>query len=275
MTWRRAAIVVALTLAAQAQPAAAQTSASKDATRKFEILDNSFLVEEAFNQEAHIFQNIFSWTFARDGEWDGTVTQEWPLWGVKNQFSYTIPLSRADRRIGVGDVLLNYRYQLVEESARRPAVAPRASLILPTGSSADGFGHDVVGLQVNMAFSKQFRDLYVHWNVGSTWHPRVALAGGASRATLTSPQIAASAIWRVTPMLNMMFESVVQFEESVDAGTRVVDDRISTISPGFRRGWNIGDRQIVVGAAVPISLADGGRRTAFLTYFSYELPFGR
>ena len=275
MTWHRAAIVAALVVTAYAPGMMAQTPATKDSARKFEILDNSFLVEEAFNQEAHVVQNIFSWTFARDGEWDGTVTQEWPLLGMRNQFSYTIPLSRANRRIGVGDVLLNYRYQVLEEGARSPAVASRVSLIMPTGNASDGFGNGVVGVQMNVAFSKQFRDLYVHWNVGSTWHPRIALPGGA-RVTLTSPQIAASGIWRVSPMFNVMLESVVQFEESVgDDGARVVDERITTISPGFRRGWNIGDKQIVVGAAVPISVVESGRRTAFLTYFSYELPFGR
>jgi hypothetical protein len=274
MTWHRAAIVAALIVTAYAPVTTAQTPTTKDSARKFEILDNSFLLEEAFNQEAHVVQNIFSWTFARDGEWGGTVTQEWPLWGMRNQFSYTIPLARANRRVGVGDVLLNYRYQVREESARSPAVAPRVSLIVPTGNSSDGFGNGVVGVQMNVAFSKQVRDVYIHWNVGSTWHPRMALPGGG-RATLLSPQIAASGIWRVSPMFNLMLESVVLFEESVSDGARVVDERITTISPGFRRGWNIGDKQIVVGAAVPISVAESGRRTAVLTYFSYELPFGR
>jgi hypothetical protein len=270
-----AAVLVIVVVAAQPQAATAQTPASRDSARKFEILDNSFLVEEAFNQEAHVFQNILSWTFGRDGEWDATATQEWPLGGMTHQFSYTIPFARANGRAGVGDVLLNYRYQLLEEGGRQPAVSPRISLIVPTGRASDGFGNDAVGLQVNVPASKQFRDLYIHANVGWTWHPRVRLAGDAGLARLFSPQIAASGIWRVSPMFNLMLESVVLFEESLDDGTRVIDERTVTISPGFRRGWNIGDRQIVVGAAVPISVADSGRRTAFLTYFSYELPFGK
>jgi hypothetical protein len=274
MRWFRFAGAAMLVVAASAHPATAQSPPARDAGRKFEILDNSFLVEEAFNQEAHVFQNIFAWTFARDGEWDGTVTQEWPLWGMTHQFSYTIPFARAGGRAGVGDVLLNYRYQLRQEAAGGPAVAPRISLIMPTGSTVNGFGSGVVGLQVNVAFSKQVRDLYVHWNAGWTWQPRIALAGGG-RESLTSPQLAASGIWRVLPMVNLMLESVAQFEESLDEGARTVTERIVTVSPGFRRGWNIGDRQIVVGAAVPVSFAESGRRTAVLTYFSYELPFGR
>jgi DtxR family Mn-dependent transcriptional regulator len=47
----------------------------------FRILDNAFLVEEAFNQEAGIFQNIVGLDVGPDGEWETTFTQEWPLGG--------------------------------------------------------------------------------------------------------------------------------------------------------------------------------------------------
>ena len=274
MRWQRAAGAAVLLVAAHAQKVTGQTPPPRDSGRKFEIVDNSFLVEEAFNQEARVFQNIFSWTFARDGEWDATFTQEWPLRGMTHQFSYTVPFARADGRTGISDVLVNYRYQLLRESTRGPACAPRLSVIVPTGSTANGFGDGVAGLQVNVPFSKQFRDLYVHWNIGWTWHPRLALIGGG-RESLTSPQVAASGIWRASPMFNVMLEAVVQFEETLEAGTRTITERIVTVSPGFRRGWNIGDRQIVVGAAVPVSFGESGRRTTLLTYFSYELPFGR
>ena len=255
---------------AGATQAAAPTSGS---ARKFEITDNSFLVEEAFNQEARIFQNIASWTLSRDGAWNATFTQEWPLGGTAHQFSYTIPFSSGDGSTGIDDMLLNYRYQLWDETSGHPAVAPRVSVVLPTGHTAAGFGSRAAGVQINVPFSKQFRDLYVHWNAGLTWLPRVALSDADTpRASLTSPQIAASGIWRVTPMFNVMLEALVQFEESVEDGRRVVNEH-TTIAPGSRRGWNIGDRQLVIGAAVPISMAESGRSAAALTYFSYELPF--
>ena len=41
-------------------------------------MDNSFLVEEAFNQEAGVFQNIFG-AARRNGHWGATFTQEWPV----------------------------------------------------------------------------------------------------------------------------------------------------------------------------------------------------
>src|SRR5436305_1716303 len=62
------------------------------------MMDNSFLVEEAYNQEPGVVQNIFtglySWAnYSGTGErrLDLAFTQEFPAWGQKHQFSYTIP----------------------------------------------------------------------------------------------------------------------------------------------------------------------------------------
>ena len=122
--------LIALVLIAAAARAGAQTP---DRSRKWEILDNSFLVEESFNQEPGVVQNIFSWTRSRHGEWAASFTQEWPAPGVTHQLSYTIPFSRVGEHRGLNDVLLNYRYQLQREGDGRPAISPRLSLILPTG----------------------------------------------------------------------------------------------------------------------------------------------
>ena len=240
-------------LLAVAAPVTAQTvpPVAVDSSRKFEITDNSFLVEEAFNQESGIFQNIATWTRGDDGEWEASFTQEWPAPGMTHQFSYTVPFLALGGRRGISDVLVNYRYQLWQEREGHPAISPRFSVILPTGREQDGLGAGTVGLQVNGPISKQFGDLYVHGNAGWTWLP------GVERMT----HVAGSGIWRVAPMFNLMLEAVVDLDEAI------------TVSPGFRRGWNMGDRQVVVGAAVPVTRAGGTTTAALLTYFSYELPF--
>jgi hypothetical protein len=229
----------------------AQGAPAADASRKWEILDNSFLVEESFNQEAGVVQNIFTWTRGRDGAWEGSFTQEWPAPGMAHQLSYTLPFSGTGRASGIGDVLLNYRYQLREESAGGPAISPRLSVILPTGREADDLGSGTAGLQILVPASKQFGDFYVHANAGYTWLPDVQ----------HTTHVAGSGIWRVAPMFNLMLEGVVELGES------------TTLSPGFRRGWNFGEHQLVIGAAVPITRAEGRSTAALLTYFSYELPF--
>jgi hypothetical protein len=228
------------------------------AQTKWEILDNSFLVEEAFNQESGVVQNILTWVRARDGTWGVGFTQEWPAPDTTHQLSYSLLFANSGEATGVGDVLLNYRFQLREETGNWPALSPRVSLILPTGRESDGLGAGGAGLDVNLPASKQLGDFYVHANAGYTWLPKVPrthdVASGVWR-------VAASGIWRAAPMLNLMLEGLVQVGELV------------TVSPGVRRGWNFGERQIVIGLAAPVTLADGRTTTALLAYLSYELPF--
>src|SRR3954463_3243244 len=246
-----AAIVAVLGCGSRA--ISAQAVAAAEPSRKWEILDNSFLVEEAFNQERGVFQNIFTWVRDRDGSWGASFTQEWPAPTMRHQLSYTLPFSSNGSARGFGDGMLNYRYQLREETATGAAVSPRASLILPTGRDADGLGSGTVGVQVNVPVSKQFGDFYVHANAGHTWLPDV------SNSTL----LGGSGIWRMKPMINLMLEGVVALGDA------------TTISPGVRGGWNFGDRQLVVGAALPVTRAEGRTTAALLMYLSYELPFRR
>jgi hypothetical protein len=263
----RVAIVLVLVVAGSVhaqQPAPAAAQASPDPNRTFEIQDNSFLVEEAFNQEQGIYQNILGFNRSR-GTWQLAFTQEWPLGGQAHQVSYTIPFGGYGVANGLGDAMLNYRYQVLTETGTRPAVAPRISLILPTGGPQRGY--DTLGYQVNVPVSKQFRDWYVHWNAGFTTYVRVPRPR-ASDVNLFTPTIAASAIWRARPMVHLMIETLV---ESLDE----IDRRHSHIiaSPGVRIGRNIGDAQMVFGAAVPFTISGDPLDTALLLYFSYELPF--
>jgi hypothetical protein len=43
----------------------------------------------------------------------------------------------------------------------------------------------------------------------------------------------------------------------------------------MRIGRNYGDRQLVIGAALPVTFNDDGYDGAVLLYLSYELPFRR
>jgi hypothetical protein len=261
--FRIASLVVCLLL-----PVAAYAQAPAE---PFRITDNSFLVEEAFNQEHGIFQNIFGATRV-NGNWAGSFTQEWPLGGQTHQLSYTVSYLEGARHNGAGDTLINYRYQATMEGPGRPAFSPRLSLVIPTGKSHDGLGNGSAGLQVNLPFSKQTGDWYWHWNAGLTWLPQARTADDARRENLSSPFLAGSAIYRVRPMFNLMLESVFTYDEVITpAGTTHEDGFI--LSPGFRIGWDVGEKQLVAGLAVPTTWRDGDTATGLLLYFSYELPF--
>ena len=259
--------------------AMAQTPPAKAAGTRFEILDNSFLVEEAFNQEAGVFQNIFGVRFYEGAEWDFGFTQEWPVGSQAHQFSYTIPVSRVGGETGFGDVLINYRYQALAESTRRPAFSPRVSVILPSGRKQDGLGAGGVGWQVNLPFSKQRGDLYFHWNAGFTWLPGIDSADDVPRSDdgrdRLTPHLAGSTIWAALPMFHLVLETVAEFEERVDTLGMTSRATAFTLSPGLRGGWNVGDRQIIVGFAVPVSFAGDATGAGAFLYFSYELPFKR
>jgi len=271
----KAARIVVLFLLASVS-AHAQTAATAEA-RAFEITDNSFLVEEAFNQEKGVFQNIFG-AMRSNGGWTSAFTQEWPIGSQAHQFSYTAAFVNSGDATGFGDTLINYRYQVLTEGAGRPAFSPRLSLVIPSGDSAKGLGGGSWGLQANLPFSKQRDDWYFHWNAGLTWLGDVADVQVGSdvtstrRAMLTSPFVAASAIYRLRPMFHLMLESVVLWEELLaPLGSR--RETTFTLSPGFRGGWNIGEKQVVAGFALPISWTEGESDTGAFFYFSYELPF--
>lgn len=241
---------MAIAVAAPVTNAYAQTAPVASAPVKWEILDNSFLVEEAFNQETGIVQTIFTWTRGRDRTWGASFTQEWPVPGMAHQLSYTLPFAGTGSASGVGDVMMNYRYQWREGGAGRPAISPRLSVILPTGSERDGLGAGTAGLQINLPVSQQFGNIYVHANAGFTWQ-------GDDR----TPFVAGSGIWRVAPMLNLMLEAVVEFDDAF------------TVAPGLRHGFNLGPHQLVLGVAAPITRASGRSTASLFTYLSYELPF--
>ena len=261
---------VLLMLLGLAEAGHAQTPAA----RPFEISDNSFLVEEAFNQEAGIFQNIFNAT--RGGRiWAPTFTQEWPIASQTHQFSYTLAWYQGEGPSGFGDSLINYRYQALLEGPGRPAFSPRVSLVLPTGAADEGLGRGSPGLQFNLPFSKQLGDVYWHWNAGLTWLPKAEsdIRPGGD-VSLTSPFLSGSGIYRLKPMFHLMLESVALFEE-YPADAETVRETFFTLSPGARGGWNIGDHQLILGFAVPVTWGAGDVDRAAFVYLSYELPFKR
>ena len=220
------------------------------------IADNSFLIEEAYNQERGVVQHIGTWVRALDrSPWVFTFTQEWPLGSQTHQLSYSIPFQRASRYSGFGDVAINYRYQLLPADAA-VAFAPRVSFLIPTGSESRGLGSGNLGAQVNLPLSATLGSSVVsHWNAGVTAIPAV-----------TTYNVGGSVIWLASPVFNILCEAVWLGQNT--------GERALILNPGVRWAHNFASGlQIVPGVAYGIGLGPSrGEQSAFF-YLSFEHRF--
>ena len=269
---RSTSVVVAMY--ALASVVHAQTPASGAAARP-PIRDNSFLVEEAYNQEARVVQHISVLSLTRDGEgWEYGFTQEWPAGSQRHQLSVTVPILSAAGATGVGDVALNYRHQVAFDDASGDAFAPRLSLVFPTGDADHGRGTSSLGLQVNLPLSWGWhRALVTHWNVGGAWTPSARAPSGGRVAT-RDVTAAASAIWLARRAVNVMLEFAWAREElAVGTDARVAEES-AWISPGLRAAIDFpSGLQIVPGVAFPIGVGPSESEKRVLVYLSFEHGF--
>lgn len=210
------------------------SSSALFAAEPLPIQDNSFLIEEAYNQESHVVQHIFTYQRDRQGAFGATFTQEWPVTGVRHQFSYTLPYS--GRR--VDDVAVNYRYQLAGDGTTRVAIAPRVSYLVRDRAAQ-------FNLPVSIVLSPR---VVTHWNVGVTISRREqSWSGGGSMIVAALPKVHA--------MLELFRQ-----------------DRTTLVSPGIRWAHDLPNQlQIVPGIAMPVDTRTHER--SLYLYLSFEHPY--
>lgn len=254
----------------------AQSSATQEPRP---IQDNSFLVEEAYNQEDGVVQHIQ--TFTRDWQsrsWVYTFTQELPVRGQKNQFSYTLAATHngdyAGSGAGIGDVAFNYRYQLVGSGETRLAISPRFTFIAPTGASRYGRGSGGMGIQAQLPFSFEIsRHLVSHSNVGATFVPRAKNDFGETAST-KGYNLGQSFIWLAKPRFNVLLETVWSGSEEVVGKDRTQRYHTLLMNPGVRWAYNFKNGlQIVPGVAVPIGVGPSSGEKGVFVYLSFEHPW--
>jgi hypothetical protein len=246
------------------------------------IQDNSFLIEEAYNQEAGVVQHLS--TFSRSWstrQWTYTFTEEWPVPGhARHQLSYTFSALTADPGVskgaGFGDVALNYRYQVLGGSESRLSFAPRVSALLPSGDSRCGRGAGGAGVQISLPFSFVLNQKFVtHWNAGTTLVPSTRNAIG-QKAFTDVYNAGESVVWLLRPNFNLLLETSWAGFENVVGNGRTQRSHDLLIGPGARWAMNLPHGlQIVPGISVPLGFGPGaGERSLFL-YLSFEHPMWR
>lgn len=237
-------------------------------------------MEEAYNQEFGVVQHINSFTrFWNSKDWIYTFTQEWPAPGnYRHQLSYTIPVQHAGgfpaSGAGIGDVLLNYRYQLVGSGDTKVAFSPRLSLILPTGDSFFLRGQGGAGVQTNLPLSVVLSDKFVsHWNAGATFIPN-AQDNLGNRAFSSGYNFGQSFVWLAKPRFNVLLETVYGASQQVTARDKTEWGRAMYLNPGIRWAYNLKNGlQIVPGIAMPIGIGPSSGERALFLYLSFEHPF--
>ncbi|MBV8520251.1 MAG: transporter [Acidobacteria bacterium] len=213
------------------------------------IQDNSFLAEEAYNQDPGVVQHISLFTRDRDsGDWVYTFTQEWPAPSLRHQLSYSIPYAHP---AGTGNIALNYRYQLLGDSKSTLAIAPRLTLLLPNGDNERG-------VQVMLPISRVLTSRAIaHTDVGATW---IAHGGGMQL------NLAQSFIYAIHHRAQLMLEAA--YSGGGNGGDSFV------VSPGVRWSYDFtSGLQIVPGVGVPIGVGPSHGSDAVLLYLSFEHPF--
>lgn len=241
------------------------------------IQDNSFLIEEAYNQDAGVVQHIQ--TFSRDfrnHSWIYTFTQEWPVPKITHQLSYTIPIENLEpHRSGtkLGDIALNYRYQLAGSGETGFACSPRFSILLPTGDSKRGYGTGSTGLQALVPVSVVLSPKLVsHSDLGFTYTPSARDAAG-EKADTRAYFLGQSLVWLARPTLNLFLEAAWNGAEEVTGANRTRRQNSFFLNPGVRWAYNFkSGLQVVPGLSVPIGVGpSAGQRSIFL-YLSFEHP---
>jgi hypothetical protein len=265
--------MAALTLGITAAPLGAQGEGAADP-----IADNSFLIEEAYNQDAGVVQHIGTLTRVDGGRaMTYSFTQEWPLDGMKRQLSYTIPVLQADGSgTGIGDVALNFRYQLAGDGGDGLHLAPRLTLLLPTGDERRSRGAGGVGFQTNLPLSvRPLPRLALHGNAGLTYTPVTKNVADQAARTLNA-NLGGSAIWLVRPTFNFMLELLwLSTEQVVGPGERMRQSGWR-LNPGLRGAINFASGlQIVPGVAYTVGLGEDAGEDGLFLYLSFEHPFRR
>jgi hypothetical protein len=250
-----------------AKSASGQTADRFDFER---IEDNSFLIEEAYNQDPGVIQHISSFQYMKGNTWVYSFTDEWPVPGQKHQLSTSIPLIN-NGDFGIGDIALNYRYQAIYKS--RFAFSPRFSVLLPTGNFRKALGAGVPGYQINMPFSFLVsRMIATHYNFGLTFTPGAKDELGL-KSNQTSFNYGFSIILLLKKNFNFMLEVAGSTTSLKSTNLAVRNSSTLFINPGIRYAINFkSGLQIVPGVAAPIGVGPSHGEYGVFAYLSFEHP---
>lgn len=252
--------------------------------------DNSFLLEEAINQE-RVSQYVSNFYFdnLRGGSFLYSFAHEFPLWSSRHQLSYELlyylqnSTESINRGGGFGDINVSYHFQASGKKAWA-MVVPAMTLIIPTGKS--GYGSGGFGGQFNLLVTKSLsRKLVTHYNAGYTFISQADFYQSTITGTpalsfekdLHYKNLGASLIWYQGRKFNWFIEYISNFLTDIKVDGTSSDRHQLTLNPGLRFAIDHNRIQIVPGVSTPFIFTDGKfNRLGLFFYISFEpeyLPF--
>jgi hypothetical protein len=246
------------------------------------LQDNSFLLNEAYNQDPDVVQHVLTaWRFPNASLWVLTFDDQWPLGSARHQMDVLVPYGAqgAPDPHGFGDLQLGYQYQAKlqgEDSAF--SFAPGVKLSLPTGSWTRGLGLGGPGIILGLPVSRRLsQHMEVHFNLGGSWFPSartLGTRGETLKGSLATLSEGASVVVHVTPTLNLSLEAIGGQAQAMGEGGRKWWTNQALLSPGVAYGINFKDgAQLVLGLAVPFGLNRQSTSNSLFLYVSLEHRF--
>lgn len=253
LTLRAVPILFLLALAA---PATAQT----DDGGADPVEVNGFLVEEAYNQEAGMLQQIATFTAVRQGGWSADVSQEWPIFGERHQLDLAVRVGQGEGLTGAG---AEYRYLA---AGGEDAVFSLSPGVEAAWSREEGEWELEAMLPASVRLTET---LVANTNLGVSF----AMDDFGARPGLT---VGEGLVWRASPRLNLLVEAVWSRGEPLLGEEVEGEHRSLVVSPGLQYAFSLGeDVQLVPGFAFPIGAGPSAGRRAVMLYLSLEHPFAR
>lgn len=241
-----------------------------------EIQDNSFLIEEAYNQDPGVYQfiNIYQHDF-KTGLYYSTLQGEIPLWSREHQFSFSLPARKTAASVeSLGDLSLNYRYQNYNKDGTM--VAQRFGAIVPTGKVNKNTSYNSVGFAwmqaVTFSLSNQFQ---MHVNLGLNMTPAARTKGYSQREMLTGFTTGVGIVYKHSDKVNFLTEFLYDTQEDFDEKGDTSSNPTITINPGarFDIDLSIEKTQVVPGISFPVTVGNDEVHTGVLFYLSFEPDF--
>ncbi|HEY0653586.1 MAG TPA: hypothetical protein VGD65_10690 [Chryseosolibacter sp.] len=216
------------------------------------IEDNSFIIEEAFNQSPGVIQYTASSQVANDGT-AINLECELPLSGERHQLSFSLPTKVSSFTFAVEELMISYR-PLVSGRHRWIMITPRLSLIVPTATIEPRLNGGTFGIEWNFALTKRLsRNVISHINLGST-HPLARSHNEPQLNRLHDKFCGASLVLALARNMDLLaeFKATNASGHFASAGTWNL-----VANPGCRFLFKVTNFVIVPGLSAPIEWRTG------------------